>query len=132
MEATQVPVNVRNPAEPHRTWEALFLADPGPRLHLEAIGVRSRGQRAHELEPAARSNPALPFRRSSSCAGSAERSYSGSPVPNRCSALPRWSPSASRSIPTNQRLKRLPAVSLKIDVVLPNSDSDDTGAQIHV
>ena len=34
--------------------------------------------------------------------------------------------------PANQRLKRLPVVSLEKDVVLPNSDSDDTRAQIHV
>ena len=40
MGATHVTVLIRNPAEPDRTWEGLFLVDTGatdslvPRLHL--------------------------------------------------------------------------------------------------
>ena len=43
MGATHVTVTIRNSAEPHRTWEGLFLIDTRaadslvPRPHLEAI-----------------------------------------------------------------------------------------------
>ena len=55
MGATHVTVTIRNPAEPHKTWEALFLVDTRatdclvPRPHLEAIGLSPRGQRVYEL-----------------------------------------------------------------------------------
>ncbi len=45
MGATHVTVTIRNPAEPDRTWEGLFLVDTGvtdslvPRPYLEAIGL---------------------------------------------------------------------------------------------
>ena len=45
MGATHVTVTIRNPAEPERVWEGLFLVDTGatdslvPRPHLEAIGL---------------------------------------------------------------------------------------------
>ena len=52
---THVTVLIRNPAEPDRTWEGLFLVDtdatdcrvPGP--HLEAIGLKPKGQRIYGL-----------------------------------------------------------------------------------
>ena len=56
--AAQTPsaaVTIRNPADPSRTWEALFLVDTGatdcvaPRPALEAIGLTPRGQRVYEL-----------------------------------------------------------------------------------
>lgn len=55
MGATYVTVTVRNPAEPHRTWEGEFLADTGashsivPRHRLEAVGVAARGRRKFEM-----------------------------------------------------------------------------------
>ncbi len=55
MGATHVTVTIRNPAEPDRTWEGLFLVDTGatdslvPRPHLEAIGLRPKGRRVYEL-----------------------------------------------------------------------------------
>ena len=55
MGATHVTVTIRNLAEPHRTWEGLFLVDTGatdclvPRQHLEAIGLKPQGQRLYEL-----------------------------------------------------------------------------------
>ena len=55
MGATHVTVTIRNPAEPHRTWEGLFLVDTGatdclaPRKHLEAIGLAPRIQRVYGL-----------------------------------------------------------------------------------
>ena len=55
MGVTHVTVTIRNPAEPDRTWEGLFLVDTGvpdclvPRPHLEAIGLAPKGQRLYEL-----------------------------------------------------------------------------------
>ena len=55
MGATHVTVLIRNPAEPQRTWEALFLVDTGatdclvPRPHLEAIGLAPKGRRVYGL-----------------------------------------------------------------------------------
>ena len=55
MGATQVTVTIRNPAQPDRCWEGLFLVDTGatdslvPRPHLAAIGIEPEGQRACEL-----------------------------------------------------------------------------------
>ena len=48
MGATHVTVLIRNPADPDRTWEGLFLVDTGatdslvPRPHLESIGLKAR------------------------------------------------------------------------------------------
>ena len=55
MGATQVTVTVRNPADPDRFWEGLFLVDKGaidslvPGPHLDAIGLKPEGKRAYEL-----------------------------------------------------------------------------------
>ena len=55
MGAVHVTVGIRNPAEPDRVWEGLFLVDTGatdclvPRQHLESIGITPRAQRVYEL-----------------------------------------------------------------------------------
>jgi len=55
MGATHVAVTVRNPAEPERSWDGLFLVDTGatdslvPRDHLESIGLKPKAQRTYEL-----------------------------------------------------------------------------------
>ena len=55
MGATHVTVTIRNPADPDRSWEELFLVDTGAtdslvsRAHLEAIGLKPKGQRVYEL-----------------------------------------------------------------------------------
>ena len=55
MGATHVTVAIRNPAQPEKTWEGLFLVDTGatdclvPRPHLEAIGLKPKGQRIYGL-----------------------------------------------------------------------------------
>ena len=55
MGATQVTVTIRNPANPERSWESLFLVDTGaidslvPRNHLESIGLYPKAQRTYEL-----------------------------------------------------------------------------------
>lgn len=53
--ATHVTVTIRNPANPDRAWEGLFLVDTGatdslvPGQYLEAIGLRPKGRRVYEL-----------------------------------------------------------------------------------
>lgn len=55
MGAIHVDVTIRNPADPSRSWRGPFLVDTGatdsvvPRERLEAIGVKSAGQRTYEL-----------------------------------------------------------------------------------
>ena len=55
MGVTHVKVAIRNPAEPERVWEGLFLVDTGaidclvPRLHLESIGLVPEGHRTYGL-----------------------------------------------------------------------------------
>ena len=55
MGVTHIPVTIRNPAEPDRAWEGVFLVDTGavdclvPRPHLEAIGLTAKGHRIYSL-----------------------------------------------------------------------------------
>ena len=55
MGATHVTVTIRNPADPDKFWEGLFLVDTGatdslvPGPCLEAIGLDPKGQRSYEL-----------------------------------------------------------------------------------
>ena len=55
MGATHVTCTVRNPSEPERAWEGLFLVDTGatdclvPKQHLESIGLAPKGQRIYGL-----------------------------------------------------------------------------------
>ena len=55
MGVTHVTVLIRNPADPEKTWEGIFLVDTGaidclvPRPHLEAIGLKPKGQRVYGL-----------------------------------------------------------------------------------
>ena len=52
---THVPVVIRNPSEPQRTWEGVFLVDTGandcmvPRRYLEGIGLAPKGERVYQL-----------------------------------------------------------------------------------
>ena len=55
MGVTHVTVAIRNPAEPERVWDGVFLVDTGttdclvPRQHLESIGIVPEGQRIYGL-----------------------------------------------------------------------------------
>ncbi len=55
MGATRVTVAIRNPADPDRVWQGLFLVDTGatdclvPRQHLESIGLVSEARRRYVL-----------------------------------------------------------------------------------
>lgn len=55
MGVVQVTATVRNPAEPSRSWDGLFLVDTGstdcvvPADALRSIGLEPKGRRTYEL-----------------------------------------------------------------------------------
>jgi clan AA aspartic protease len=120
MGATHVTVTIRNPAEPDRTWEGLFLVDTGatdslvPRPHLEAIGLEPRGKRIYELADGSELRLDITV---------AEIEFMGEIVGGTIiygepDVEPLLGVTALESVgieidPLNQRLKRLPAVRLK-------------------
>jgi clan AA aspartic protease len=120
MGITQVTVTIRNPADLDKAWEGLFLVDTGatdslvPRPHLEAIGLKPKGQRVYELADGSEIKMDIT---------TADIEFMGEIVggtilfgePN---AEPLLGVTALESVgieidPRNQRLKRLPAVRLK-------------------
>ena len=121
MGATQVTVTVRNPAEPSRSWDGLFLVDTGatdsmvPRIHLEAIGLKPKGQRVYELADGSE----LKFDITSADLEFMGEFVGGTIIFNDDdNAEPLLGVTALESVgievdPRNQRLKRLPAVRLK-------------------
>ena len=120
MGATHVTVTIRNPADPDRSWEALFLVDTGatdslvPRQHLEAIGLKPKGRRVYELADG--SEIAIDI-----AVGEIEfmgETVGGTILFGEPDAEPLLGVTALESVgievdPLNQRLKRLPAVRLK-------------------
>ena len=120
MGATHVRVTIRNPAEPNRFWEGLFLVDTGatdslvPAPHLEAIGLKSKGRRVYEL--AAGKESAVDVT-------TADIEFMGETVGGTilfgaANAEPLLGVTALESVgievdPLDQRLKRLPAARLK-------------------
>jgi clan AA aspartic protease len=120
MGATHVTVTIRNPAEPDRSWEGLFLVDTGatdslvPRQHLEAIGLKPKGQRTYELADGREIRMDIT---------TADIEFMGEIVGGtilfgEANVEPLLGVTALESVgievdPTTQRLKRLPAVRLK-------------------
>ncbi len=120
MGATHVTVAIRNPAEPDRVWEGLFLVDTGatdtlvPRPYLESIGLAPKGQRVYSLADGSE------IRMS---ATTAEIEFmgeivGGTIVMGETRSKPLLGSIALESAgievdPLNQTLKRLPAVRLK-------------------
>ena len=120
MGATHVTVRITNPATPERFYEGLFLVDTGatdslvPRPHLEAIGLKPRGQRTCELADGSELVMDVTV---------AEIEFMGEIVGGTIvmgadNAEPLLGVTALESVgievdPLNQRLKRLPAVRLK-------------------
>ena len=55
MGAVHVTVTIRNPAQPAKSWDGLFLVDTGatdslvPRCCIEAIGLKPEGRRVYEM-----------------------------------------------------------------------------------
>ena len=121
MGATHVTVTIRNPAEPHKTWEGLFLVDTGatdslvPRPHLESIGLIPKGQRVYELADGSEIRMDIT---------TADIEFMGETVGGtilfgEANTEPLLGMTALESVgievdPLNQRLKRLPAVRLKL------------------
>ena len=120
MGATHVTVTIRNPAEPDRCWEGLFLVDTGatdclvPGPHLDAIGLSPKGKRTYEL---ADGNEVVMD------ITTADIEFMGDIVGGTIlygapDTEPLLGVTALESVgievdPLNQRLKRLPAVRLK-------------------
>ena len=120
MGATHVTVTVRNPAEPDRSWDGLFLVDTGatdslvPRKHLEAIGLKPKSQRVYELADGSELTLDIT---------TADIEFMGELVGGTIifgdeDSEPLLGVTALESVgievdPKNQRLKRLPAVRLK-------------------
>ena len=120
MGATHVTVTIRNPAAPDRTWEGLFLVDTGstdclvPRPHLEAIGLKPKGQRTYELANGAE----LKLDVTTADVEFMGEIVGGTIIFGEEDAEPLLGMTALESVgievdPLNQRLKRLPAVRLK-------------------
>lgn len=120
MGATHVTVTIRNPADPDRAWEGLFLVDTGatdslvPRPHLEAIGLRPKGHRVYELA----NGDELKMEITTADIEFMGEIVGGTILFGEAGTEPLLGVTALESVgievdPTNQRLKRLPAVRLK-------------------
>ena len=120
MGATHVTVTIRNPADPERYWEGLFLVDTGatdslvPKPYLEAIGLVPKGRRVYELADGREIVMDI-------TTGDIEfmgETVGGTILYGAPDAEPLLGVTALESVgievdPLNQRLKRLPAVRLK-------------------
>jgi len=120
MGATHVTVAIRNPAEPDRVWEALFLVDTGatdslvPRDALESIGLKPKGKRAYELADGSE----LTVDVTTADVEFMGEIVGGTIIMGAPGVEPLLGVTALESVgievdPHNQRLKRLPAVRLK-------------------
>lgn len=120
MGATHVTVTIRNPADLNRSWDGLFLVDTGatdslvPRSHLEAIGLKPKGQRVYELADGSE----LTFDITTADIEFMGELVGGIIIFGDENAEPLLGVTALESVgievdPKNQRLKRRPAVRLK-------------------
>ena len=120
MGATHVTVTIRNPADPEKCWEGLFLVDTGatdslvPGPHLDAIGLKPRGKRVYELADGSEIVMDITV-------GEIEfmgETVGGTILYGAADTEPLLGVTALESVgievdPVSQRLKRLPAVRLK-------------------
>ena len=120
MGATHVTVAIRNPAEPERVWEGLFLVDTGatdslvPRPHLEAIGLTPKGSRSYELADGSE----LRLDITTADIEFMGETTAGAIIYGDPGVEPLLGVTALESVgvevdPANQRLKKLPTVRLK-------------------
>ena len=120
MGATHVTVTIRNPADPDRAWEGLFLVDTGatdslvPGQHLEEIGLRPKGRRVYELADGSE----ITVKVTTADIEFMGETVGGTVLFGEAGAEPLLGVTALESAgievdPTSQRLKRLPAVRLK-------------------
>ena len=120
MGAMHVTVTIRNPAEPERSWDGLFLVDTGatdtyvPSGALEGIGLEAETTRIYELADGSEHRLGI---------GIARIEFMGDFTAGRVifgddDAAPLLGITALESVgievdPVNQQLKRLPALRLK-------------------
>ena len=120
MGVTQVTVTVRNPADPERAWEGLFLVDTGavdslvPGKALRSIGLAPKAKRTFELADGSEVKLDIT---------TGDLEFMGDVVGSTLifgddDAEPILGVTALESVgievdPRNQRLKRLPATRLK-------------------
>jgi clan AA aspartic protease len=120
MGITQVTVTIRNPADLEKAWEGLFLVDTGatdslvPRPHLEAIGLKPKGQRVYELADGSE----LKMDITTADIEFMGEIVGGTIIFGEPNTEPLLGVTALESVgievdPRNQKLKRLPAVRLK-------------------
>ncbi len=121
MGITQVTVAVCNPGNPERRWEGLFLVDTGaidcmvPGNHLREIGIEPDGKRTYELADGTEVAMDVAVARVEFMG-----EFVGATVIfGKNDIEPILGVTALESVgievdPQNQRLKRLPAVRLKI------------------
>ena len=120
MGVTHVKVAIRNPAEPERVWEGLFLVDTGaidclvPRRHLESIGLVPEGHRTYGLADGSEITLDVAGGRIEFMG---EATW-GTIVFGQDDAEPLLGVTAMESVgmevdPVNQELKKLPAVRLR-------------------
>ena len=120
MGATHVTVTIRNPADPNRCWEGLFLVDTGatdclvPRPRLESIGLRPKGQRVYELAE----GQEIKLDITTADVEFMGEIVGGTIIFGEPGSEPLLGVTALESVgievdPSNQRLQRLPAVRLK-------------------
>ena len=120
MGAIRVTVAIRNPAEPDRVWEGLFLVDTCasdclvPRQRLESIGLAPEGQRVYELADGSEVRMGVAVARVEFMG-----EFVGATIVfGEADAEPLLGVTALESVgievnPRDQTLKRLPAVRLK-------------------
>ena len=120
MGSTPVTVTIRDPAEPHRTWEGLFLVHTGardslvPRQPLESFVLAPKGRRVYELADGRETRMDIT---------TADIEFMGEIVGGtilfgESNVEPLLGVTALESVgievePNNQRLRRLPAIRLK-------------------
>ncbi len=120
MGAIHVTVTIRNPAEPSRSWDGLFLVDTGatdclvPRACADAIGLEPEAQRVYETADGREVRMDVTVARIEFMGDFT----AGRLIIGEEDAEPLLGVTALESVgievdPVNQRLKRLPALRLK-------------------
>ena len=120
MGATHVTVTIRNPAEPSKSWDGLFLVDTGatdslvPRSCIETIGVEPEGQRVYETADGREVRMDFAIARIEFMGDvTAGRVIVGDDGVEPLLGITALESAGIEVDPVNQRLKRLPALRLK-------------------
>ena len=121
MGAAHVTVTIRNPAEPSRSWDGLFLVEPGamnslvPRSCIEAIGIEPEGRRVYETADGREVRMDFALARIEFMGDlTAGRIIIGDDGVEPLLGVTALESAGIEVDPVNQRLKRLPALRLKL------------------